>query len=143
MAGAHSGNVTGWRLLGFCALYTLALNSKEMAAGNAAILLAYELIYHWPTGCRCPGAGYGTGEAIWIAVAMTMLATKFRMSRQVFVQRESISTGSTLSLPLNTSAPLLLLISQLFFLQEDALNFLGGDGGIGGCSGRYALWSLK
>lgn len=69
------GTVRGLRLLTFCILYTLALNSKEMAVTLPVVLLAYELIYHtrasrglfkWLKACH----------AIWVAGLMTIVATK-------------------------------------------------------------------
>jgi hypothetical protein len=113
------GNVEGLGLLGFCALFTLALNSKEMSAGLPAILLAYELIYYMP-------ARHGFGRwlydrrAVWIAAAMTGIAFGFRLS----------SASSFHGVPdydfvfsarryFETTVP---LVSQVFFLSETAFN---------------------
>ena len=40
------GNLTWRQIAGFCALYSLALNSKEMAVTLPVILLVYEWIWH-------------------------------------------------------------------------------------------------
>jgi len=46
IAARRQGNLTWRQIAGFCALYSLALNSKEMAVTLPVILLVYEWIYH-------------------------------------------------------------------------------------------------
>lgn len=112
-------NVAGWRLLAFCALYTLALNSKEMAASLPAILLVYELAWHreslnlkWLYDRR----------AVWIAAAMTVVAFAFRgMRGSSFFGVPDYDLHFTLAQYFSTTQP---LISQLFFLPEIALGSL-------------------
>jgi hypothetical protein len=121
-ARQKSGNVTGWRLLGFYALYTLALNSKEMAAGLPAILLAYELIYFTP---RLQGLVRWLWDrhAIWLGFAMTLVALKYRMSRHAsFYGVGGYKMTFSLSQYFSTTMP---LVSQALFLPEEAFSRAG------------------
>lgn len=112
------GNVTGWRLLAFCALYTLALNSKEMAASLPAILLVYELAFHRDS-VRAGVRWLYDRRAMWIAAAMTALAFAFRRTRgSSFFGVPDYDLHFTPAQYFSTTNPLL---SQLFFLPENAL----------------------
>ena len=116
------GNVAGLGLLGLCALYTLALNSKEMAAGLPAILLAYEWIYHWPAPNEWRRWLYER-RAIWIAAAMTVVAFQFRQTAaSSFHGIPDYRVIISAQRYFETSAP---LVSQMFFLHEDAFNATG------------------
>jgi hypothetical protein len=113
------GNIAGFGLLGLCALYTLALNSKEMAAGLPAILLAYEMIYHWPNPSEW-GRWLYQRRAIWVVAAMTAIAFQFRQTATspfhgVPDYRVIISAQRYFE----TTLP---LVSQMFFLHDDAFN---------------------
>jgi hypothetical protein len=110
------GNVTGWPMLGFLGLYTLALNSKEMAASIPVILLAYELIF------RKGALGWKwilERHAIWIAVAMTAVSYKLKTATaSSFHGVQTYDRVFTLERYLSTMTP---LISQLFWLRDHAL----------------------
>jgi len=111
------GNVAGLGLLGFCALYTLALNSKEMAAGLPAILLAYELIYYTPAR-RGFGRWLYHRRGVWIAAAMTAIAFGFRQSSaSSFHGIPDYHFVFSISRYFETTVP---LVSQVFFLSETA-----------------------
>ncbi|HLX43024.1 MAG TPA: hypothetical protein VKR43_06305 [Bryobacteraceae bacterium] len=111
------GNVAGWGLLALCALYTLALNSKEMAAGLPVILLAYELIYEWPARNGWARWVYDR-RAIWIAAAMTVVAFKFRQTKESsFHGIPDYDLIISVKRYFETTVP---LVSQVFFLAEDA-----------------------
>jgi hypothetical protein len=113
------GNVDGFGLLAFCALYTLALNSKEMAAGLPAILLAYELIYDWPRRKDWARWLYQR-RAIWIAAAMTAVAFKIRQAPgNSFHGIPDYALIISVQRYFETTVP---LVSQVFFLPEDAFN---------------------
>lgn len=106
----ESGHVTGWRMLGFCALYTLALNSKEMAASLPAILLVYELVYHRKS------FRFWDRRALWIAAAMTIAAFSIKPSRgSSFFGVPDYQLHFTAAQYFSTTTPLL---SQLFFFPE-------------------------
>lgn len=110
------GNVTGWRLAGFCALYSLALNSKEMAASLPPILLAYELIYH-PPPMRRLGRWFRQRIAPWAAAAMTILAFRLKTSPgSSFSRNSDYALTFSIHQYFSTTAP---LISQVFFLPEN------------------------
>ncbi len=109
------GNVTGWRLLGFCILYSLALNSKEMAASLPLILLAYELIYH-PSSIRRPARWLVDRIALWAAFAMTILAFKLKTMKgsSFYGVGDYVFTFSAHQYFETTTR----LIPQVFFLPE-------------------------
>lgn len=112
------GNLTGWRLLGFCALYTLALNSKEMAASLPAILLIYELVYH-PDSLKAGFRWLYDRRAVWIAGAMTAIAFRIRIGRgSSFFVVHDYDLHLTAAQYFSTTTP---LVSQLFFLHENTL----------------------
>jgi hypothetical protein len=72
------GTIRGWRLVIFGFLYSLALNSKEMAASMPLLLLGYEAIYHRPSGWT-PRAllRWLSGQyAVWISAIITVIAIK-------------------------------------------------------------------
>jgi hypothetical protein len=113
------GNVAGLGLLGICALYTLALNSKEMAAGLPAILLAYELIYHWPARWEF-GRWLYDRRAVWITAAMTVIAFKFRQTAaSSFHGIPDYDVIFSANRYFETTVP---LVSQVFFLSETAFS---------------------
>lgn len=110
-------NVTGWSLLAFCALYSLALNSKEMAASLPPILLAYELIYHPVTVSL--RSWLLNRIAIWATAAITLLSFKLKTAKGTsFYGIEDYARTFSLHQYFSTTSP---LISQLFFLPETAL----------------------
>lgn len=113
------GNVTGGRLLGFCVLYSLALNAKEMAASLPVILLAYELIYH-PRAIRRPASWILDRFALWAAFAMTLLAFKLKTVKgsSFFGIGDYAFTFSVHQYFATT----LRLIPQVFFLPENFFN---------------------
>jgi hypothetical protein len=63
VSARQKGNLTWRQIAGFCALYSLALNSKEMAVTLPVILLVYEWIYHPPSMRPAPSAGSLVNQA--------------------------------------------------------------------------------
>ncbi len=113
------GNLTGWRLAKFCILYSLALNSKEMAASLPLILLAYELIYH-PRSIRRPARWFLDRIALWTAFAMTILAFKLKTAPgSSFFGVSDYVFNFSVSQYFSTT---LRLIPQVFFLRENAFS---------------------
>lgn len=114
----RSENVAGWRLVAFCALYTLAINSKEMAAALPAILMVYELVYHRES-LKSGWRWVWDRRALWIAGAMTAVAFVFRRMRgSSFFGVSDYDLHFTPAQYWSTALP---LTSQLFFLSEKAL----------------------
>jgi hypothetical protein len=90
-----------------------------MAAGLPAILLAYEMIYHWPNPSEW-GRWLYQRRAIWVVAAMTAIAFQFRQTATspfhgVPDYRVIISAQRYFE----TTLP---LVSQMFFLHDDAFN---------------------
>lgn len=113
----RTGNVSGWHLLGFYALFTLAMNSKEMAASLPPILLAYELIYH-PESLKRGFGWLWDRRAIWMAAAMTVIAFRFRQIRgSSFFGNPDYGLHFTVAQYFSTTRPLL---AELFFLEQNA-----------------------
>jgi hypothetical protein len=106
----------GWRLIAFWGLFTLALNSKEMAAALPAILLVYELIYRRdPFGWKW----IWDRRAIWISAATVAIAFKMKTGQgSSFFGVHDYDRIFSVDRYFATMAP---LVSQLFYLREDTL----------------------
>ncbi len=103
--------------IAFFVLYTLALNSKEMAATLPVILLTYELVY-----CGVPKSWRWIWDrrAIWIAALMTAAAFRMKIAKgSSFFGIHDYDQIFTVDRYFSTMAP---LISQLFYLREHALS---------------------
>ena len=116
------GEVTGRRLAWFCALFTLALNSKEMAASLPVVVLAYEWIYDRPANLS-PGAvgrWLRAQKAVWISGIMTALATIGKTSVQSpFTGIAAYKVHFSVHQFFSTVRP---SMDNLLFLNEGALN---------------------
>jgi hypothetical protein len=112
------GNVTGRNLMGFCSLFILALNSKEMAVTLPVILLAYELIYYRPS----PGGikrWFFDRHALWIAGLMTALAIRAKTAAGgVFVGNPEYIPNLSIHQYAETTRE---FIRHLFFQPPDQL----------------------
>jgi hypothetical protein len=76
------GRIRGWGWLKFLALFTCAINAKEMAAAIPLLLLVYEWLYHKPFSIRprpLMGWLFGEGLPALICGALTVLAARSRV----------------------------------------------------------------
>ena len=93
----------------FLLFYIAALNSKEMAASLALLVLAYDWIYQRRFG----------SAASWSALGMTAIAFLVKKSSPSFANVPDYGMHIGLRQYFLTTRPLL---AQLFFLPENALN---------------------
>ena len=105
------GNISRARLAGFCVLFTLALNSKEMAVTMPVLLLAYEWIYHRHS--------MKTG-VVWILGIITALAILEKTSlHSPFTGVADYKLHFSMHQFMSTLRP---LTDQLLYLHEGTLN---------------------
>lgn len=103
------------RTLIFCFLYTLALNSKEMAVTLPVVLLAYEIIYH-PPARGALSKWLNDRRPVWIAAIMTAIAIRMKTAPGgSFAGNSYYAVDLSVQQYFNTTMPLL---NHLFFLPD-------------------------